>query len=207
MQRVVTSDLIECELGYGVCQGRKKCTYGTVSIVFQPVRCPVCFPRSILSSSASTIVTDGLLLQSVGCRAGCVLCAWWSASIVPITVKKQLDSFLRVHLDGVNTRKKRSGRPDDTLTAVCSTTILPTTRLGPEPLPYLRDTQQTPMRNVISALSHRDLLLYTTVRVIDLPQTFCCRRTGLQRGECLHLSLPTTSPILRSAPRRGRQLF
>ena len=43
---------------------------------------------SILSSSASTIVTDGLLLQSVGCRAGCVLCTWWSASIVPITVKK-----------------------------------------------------------------------------------------------------------------------
>ena len=58
------------------------------SIVFHPLRCLVCFPRSILSSSASTIVTDGLLLQSGGCRAGCVLCAWWSVSIVPITVKK-----------------------------------------------------------------------------------------------------------------------
>ena len=122
----------------------------------------MCFPRSILSSSASTIVTDRLLLQSVGFRAGCVLCAWWSASIVLITVKKTTWLISTRAPRRCNHTKKRSGHPDDTLTAVYSMAILPTantrhssSRLGPEPLPYLQGTQQTPKRNVISALSHR----------------------------------------------------
>ena len=92
----------------------------------------------------------------VVCLVECILCT---------NYRKELDSFLRVHLDGVNTQKKRSGRPDDTLTAVCSTAILPTantryssSRLGPEPLlPYLRGTQQTPKRNVIPGCDNADI--------------------------------------------------
>ena len=39
-------------------------------------------------------------------------------------------------------------------------------RLGPEPLPYLRGTQQTPKRNVILALSHRGAITPILVRTI-----------------------------------------
>ena len=49
------------------------------------------------------------------------------------------------------------------------------------------------------------LILYTTVRVIDAPQTFCCRETGLTLD--IHPSLPATSRVLQPSPRLRRQPY